>query len=84
MNDYTEFLHTDPISSDVGENTQSNTIPYTNIVSTVLTAIESEKDPRNLIMSFELSRLLLHQLGNSDSGIVILQPFMEEIFEIIS
>lgn len=59
-------------------------IPYSTIVSAVLTAIESEKDPRNLLISFELTRLVLSLLGNDEESMKTLEPFIEEIFENIS
>jgi len=59
-------------------------IPYTNIISGVLTAIESEKDPRNLLLSFELTRIVLRLLGNDKEAYQTLKPFSEDIFENIS
>lgn len=54
------------------------------MVSAVLTAIEAEKDPRNLILSFELTRLILAKLGNDEASVKTIEPFLEEIFENIS
>ena len=59
-------------------------IPYTNIISAVMTAVESEKDPRNLLVSFELSRLVLKILSVDENSFKTIEPFVEEIFENIS
>lgn len=87
LTSYTEFFKLDDenmeVDSDAGDD-KNVMIPYSTIVSTVLTAIESEKDPRNLLLSFELSRLVLSILGNDDASIKILEPFIEDLFENIS
>lgn len=50
----------------------------------MITAIESEKDPRNLLISFELPRILLNLLGRDETSFETLSPFSEEIFENVS
>lgn len=90
LNNYKEFFEVDNPTQvdnhqqDGTENSNAVTIPYSTIVSAVLTAIESEKDPRNLLVSFELTRLILNILGNDDTSVKIIEPFLEEIFENIS
>lgn len=59
-------------------------IPYSTLISAVLTGLESEKDPRNLVISFELTRLILHMFGNDERFNKTISPFLEEIFENIS
>ena len=89
LNNYREFFkvqrNEEDISKEDGTNDCSNLlIPYSTIISAVLTAIESEKDPRNLIVSFELTRLILSILGNDEKYLSTIEPFLEEIFENIS
>lgn len=83
LNNYSEFLSIDTKENGTNQGDRG-LISYTTVVSAVLTAIEGEKDPRNLILSFDLSRLVLLHLGNSDEGVAVLNPFLEEIFDIIS
>ena len=63
---------------------ESKTIPYSTLVSAILTAIESEKDPRNLIESFKLTYLILSKFGNDPVSSKTIEPFLDEIFENIS
>ena len=89
LNSYNEFFKLQENEVPRAENGFTQTgnpvlIPYSTIVSSVLTAIESEKDPRNLLISFELTRLVLSILGNDEASMKTLEPFIEEIFENIS
>jgi DNA repair/transcription protein MET18/MMS19 len=89
MNNYNEFfkLQGEDIKMEVDNgNPEAKPIkiPYTNVISAVLTAIESEKDPRNLLLSFELTRVVLKMVGNDENSFKTIEPFIEEIFENIS
>lgn len=89
LNNYWEFFKLQSVDCDISKEDGTNEdssllIPYSSIISAVLTAIESEKDPRNLVVSFELTRLILSILGNDEQSIPTIEPFLEEIFENIS
>ena len=86
---YNEFfkLQDDDVVMDITNETssdESKTIPYSTLVSAILTAIESEKDPRNLIESFKLTYLILSKFGNDPVSSKTIEPFLDEIFENIS
>lgn len=73
LNNYREYFKLESVDSDISKEDGTNQnssllIPYSTIISAVLTAIESEKDPRNLIVSFELTRLILSILGNDENN----------------
>lgn len=89
LNNYNEFfkLQKEDSKMDVDNasaETKSVMIPYTNVISAVLTAIESEKDPRNLLLAFELTRVVLKIVGRDEDSFRTIEPFIEEIFENIS
>lgn len=77
-------MQLDISTSDIGIDNDKVLISYTTIISAVLSGIETEKDPRNLVVTFELMRLVLHMFGNSEKSLKTIEPFLEEIFENIS
>ena len=89
LNNYDEFFeytqaNNNMVTDDSSKAANSVKIPYSNIISAISTAIESEKDPRNLVVSFSLTSQILAKFGNSDEGEETLKPFLEDIFENIS
>ncbi len=49
-------------------------------ISSVLSAIEGEKDPRNILLCFDLIYQLIRNFHEKE----ILKPFLEEIFDKVS
>ena len=52
-------------------------IPAKDFIETVLTGVDGEKDPRNLMLSFDLIRFLIHYYGFHTA----MGPFLEDAFE---
>jgi DNA repair/transcription protein MET18/MMS19 len=86
LSNYTEFfkLEQSPEEMDVEDQASSHLIAWTDLISAVLNSIENEKDPRNLLVTFELTRLLLTKLGNDQAGYRTISPFIDDLFENVS
>lgn len=86
LNKYNEFFKLQEENMNEVDLSDSDIyrIPYVDIISCVVSAIDNEKDPRNLLVSFELPRILLFLLGKDEHSFKTLEPFCNDIFENIA
>ncbi len=52
----------------------------TTFISAVLSAVDEEKDPRNLLLTYDLLYMILKQFTSPE----VIKPFIDEIFDKIS
>lgn len=60
--------------------------PFT-YISAILSGIDEEKDPRNLLITYDLLYYLLRQYGSNIEDVAsigVIKPFIDEIFDKIS
>ena len=66
----------------MNQETFLNKVDPTQYISAVLSGIQEEKDPRNLIITYDLIYFIMRTFGQQKTNLI--EPFIEDVFDKIS